>query len=93
MGNPGLVRSELPHTVNPLPGEDYMAIEFASFLIEKSKLTESESTCNFPSESLFHLNFQSRPVEYTFDILYENESDYLSRLRPVFNIIMHVTKV
>ena len=29
-------------------GENYMAIEFASFLIEKSKLTEPEITCSSP---------------------------------------------
>ena len=74
-------------------GEDYMAIEFASFLIEKSKLADSESTCNFDGRPSIGSNlYQPRPVEYTFDMLYDTESDYLSRLRPVFNIIMQVTK-
>ena len=70
-------------------GEDFMAIEFASFLIEKSKLAESESTCNSDTNNR---DPQPRPVEYSFDMLYDTDSDYLSRLRPVFNIIIHMTK-
>ena len=73
-------------------GEDYMAIEFASFLIEKSKLAESESTCNSDANNRDPPYPQPRPVEYSFDMLYGTDSDYLSRLRPVFNIIIHMTK-
>ena len=77
-------------------GEDYIAIEFASFLIDLAKLTESESTCHFDvfkSKSQIEISdFHPRPVEYLFDMYYDSNSDYLSRLRPVFNIIMHVTK-
>jgi len=82
-------RTKRVHRGQKGSGEDYMAIEFASFLIDKSKLAESENTCNSNNNNQAH---QPRPVEYSFDMLYDTDSDYLSRLRPVFNIIIHMTK-
>ena len=83
-------RRKRVHRGQKSSGENYMAIEFASFLIEKSKLAESESTCN--SNNNNNQVQQPRPVEYSFDMFYDTDSDYLSRLRPVFNIIIHMTK-
>ena len=86
------IRPDIVKLRSVVSEEDYMAIEFGSFLIEKSKLVESESTCSFRKEAVLQSEVYSTPVEYVFDILYDTESDYLSRLRPIFNIIMNVTK-
>ena len=85
----GAIKSRTKRRGQKGSGEDYMAVEFASFLIQKSKLAQSEGTCNSDTTNR---EPQPRPVEYSFDMLYDTDSDYLSRLRPVLNIIIHMTK-